>query len=191
MATEQEVREHNNKVLQNVERIELVAKYMESIGCSDVQASTVAKAYAEKFNYDGAVLSFNGKPVIESKDAVLAHFRDSHLEFLLPKANDSGDAPEVDPALLEQARGKNMTAYSQLARQHGKAAIDALLAKKPPDNSGGDKSDSKNPWRSATFRTDKTAQAEAARIIKALGTKAAAGMARAAGKSLDGRTIGA
>ena len=44
MTTAAEVAEHNEKVLRNVERIQLVEKFAESMGCSNAQASTIAKA---------------------------------------------------------------------------------------------------------------------------------------------------
>jgi len=190
MSTPAEVKEHNERVLNNLKRAELVEKFALSIGCNDGQAATIAKAYSERFVYDGATLEFNGRPVTdpEARADLAAHFRTHHLDFLLPAAGP-GETPEVNPALLEQARAKNMTAYSSLVRQHGKPAIDALLAKEKPDNGGDNKNDSKNPWRSTNFRTDKAAQAEAARLIKALGTRVAASMAKAAGKTLDGAPL--
>jgi len=173
-----------DKELARIARLDLVKSYFRSIGSTDEQAATAAAAHAEKFVYDGTHLSFQGKPVSSPDNGVREWFTANNLDFLLPKASVA-DAPEVNPALLEQARNKNMTAYSQLARQHGKAVIDTLLAKEKSD-AEKDKDASKNPWRSANFRTDKAAQAEAARLITALGTRAAASMAKAAGKTLDG-----
>jgi hypothetical protein len=161
MSTDAEVKEHNEKVLNNLKRVELVAKFAESIGCTDAQAATISKAYADRFVYDGATLSFGGKPVSEAADDVKAHFKTQGLDFLLP-AQTPGGKPDVNPALLEKARGEkiklsdgrkvgDITAYGQLVRQHGKAAIDALLTEKP-DTGGESKDDDpalkggSNPW---------------------------------------------
>jgi hypothetical protein len=196
MSTPEEIRAHNDQVLRNVERIELVAKFAESIGCSAEQASTISKAYAEKFTFDGAVLAFNGKPVTQAKDDVLAHFRDNHLEFLLP-SEKSGGKPDVNVALLEKARGEkiklsdgrkvgDITAYGQLVREHGKAAIDVLLAEKP--NAGGDGKttdadpafkNKKNPWRAESWSVT-----EQGRIIRSLGLAVAGRMAAAANSKI-------
>jgi hypothetical protein len=131
-------------------------------------------------------LSFNGKPVIEAADDVKAHFKTHGLDFLLPAGAATAKAlPDVDPALLDAARSGNQTARTRIYKIVGDvAATDALIAKKPTDTDA-----SKNPWRSKNFRTDVAAQKEAARIISALGTKAAASMAKSAGRTLDGREL--
>jgi hypothetical protein len=188
MSTPDEVREHNEQVLRNVDRIALVDKFMLSIGCNDGQAATVAKAYAEKFTYDGVALSFNGKPVIQARDDVIAHFKANKLDFLLPAPN-ADNMPNVDPDLLASARAGNQTARTNIYKQLGDvAATDALIAAKPGDDKSKENA-STNPWRSPNFRTDKAAQAKAAGIIKSLGTKAAASMAKSAGKDLSGAPL--
>jgi len=182
-----DVSEHNAKVLRNIDRIALVDKFMLSLGCNDGQASTVAKAYAEKFTYDGATLRFNDKPVVDARDDVIAHFKEHKLDFLLPAPN-AENLPSVDTDTLASARAGNMTAYSRIARDHGKAAADKLIAAKPGDEKSKEDA-STNPWRAPDFRTNKTAQAKAAGIIKSLGTKTAASLAKAAGKDLSGAPL--
>jgi hypothetical protein len=188
MTTAAEVAEHNAKVLRNVDRLRLVTEYAESIGCTYEQASTMAKAYSERFVYDGATLSFNGKPVTAARDDVIAHFKEHKLNFLLPKAGDT-EQPDVDPDLLASARAGNKTARAQIYKQTGDLAkTDALIAQKPAADKGDDDA-SKNPWRAKNFRSDKDAQARASGIIRRLGTATAANLARAAGVTLDGRPL--
>jgi hypothetical protein len=177
-----DVKDHNDKVLQNMQRMELVAKFFESIGCTDAQAATASRAYSERFTYDGATLSFNGKPVIEAADDVKAHFKTHGLDFLLP-VTAPGERPEVNQALLANAKAGNMTSYSLLAREHGKAVIDALLADyKPAANSHDKTADNdvafkgkKNPWRAESWSVT-----EQGRIIRTLGLAVAGRMAAAA-----------
>ena len=126
MTTAAEVAEHNEKVLRNVERIQLVEKFAESMGCSNAQASTIAKAYAEQFTFDGAVLSFNGTPVTQDKDAVIAHFKDNGLDFLLPKAGET-EQPDIDPALLASARNGNQTARTADLQARGRRCENGCL----------------------------------------------------------------
>jgi len=175
-----------DKELNRIARLDLVKSYFRSIGSTDEQAATAAAAHAEKFTYDGTHLSFQGKPVSDPDNGVREWFTANNLSFLLPPKKEA-DLPAVDPELLEKAR-TNKTTYSQLARDHGKANIDTLLATKKSDD-GESKDDSKNPWRSANFRTDKAAQARAAGIIKSLGTSVAVSLAKAAGKTLDGSPL--
>lgn len=134
MPTSDEVRDHNEKVLRNLERNTLVEKFMLSIGCNDAQASTVAKAYSERFTYDGAALNFQGKPVIDARDDVVAHFKSAKLDFLLPPEKELKRL-DVDPALLAKAKAGNMTARSQLFVQVGRdqSKLDDLLAAKSDD----------------------------------------------------------
>lgn len=190
MNTAAEIAEHNENVLRNIERNQLVEKFAESIGCSAEQASTIAKAFSERFEFDGAVLSFKGQPITQARDAVIAHFRENKLDFLLPKAGEA-ETPDINPDLLASARAGNMTSYSRIAREHGKVTADKLLAAKQltGKDDNADQDTSKNPWRSKDFRTDREAQQRAAGIIKRLGTVAAANMARAAGKTLDGSAL--
>ena len=108
----------------------------------------------------------------------------------------------VDDDLEERAFGdNNQTARSRLYKQLGPVeyaerekawgATGFRKGKTPneADATGKAEDTNKNPWRSKDFRTDKAAQARAAGIIKSLGTKVAASMARAAGKTLDGSAL--
>jgi hypothetical protein len=187
MTTAAEISEHNEKVLRNIERNQLVEKFAESIGCSPAQSSTIAKAFSERFEFDGAVLSFKGQPVTQAKDAVVQHFKENGLDFLLPKAGET-ETPDVDPDVLASAKAGNMTSYSRIAREHGKETADKLIAQKPAGDKGDDDA-SKNPWKAKDFRTNKDAQQKAAGIISRLGTATAANLARAAGVTLDGRPL--
>jgi hypothetical protein len=120
------------------------------------------------------------------------YFDENSLDAWLAKRREDrphrfiGEGVTIDPKLVDAARNGNKTAESKLFLALGKdrAALDKLLAEKSSDKDG-----SKNPWRSQNFRTDKTAQAEAARIISTLGTRAAASMAKSAGKTLTGTPL--
>jgi hypothetical protein len=182
-----DVKEHNEKVLRNLERNELVAKFADSIGCTDAQAATISKAYADRFVYDGATLSFNGKPVIEAADDVKAHFKTHGLDFLLPAI--APDArPDVDPKLLASARAGHKTSQGQLFMAVGKdrAMYETLLAEKPKaadeaaDNDPALKGKS-NPWSPEWCGPDGryTAKAltEQGRVIKTLGLAVASRIA--------------
>ncbi|MGC1327618.1 MAG: hypothetical protein WA850_18030 [Xanthobacteraceae bacterium] len=190
MATAEEIAAHNEKILRNIDRNLLVEKFALSLGCDDAQASTISKAYSERFEFDGAVLSFKGQPVTQARDAVLAHFRENKLDFLLPKAGET-ETPDIDPHLLESARAGNQTSRQAIYKKLGDiAATDALIAKKPvgkDDNADHDAST--NPWAAKDFRSNKDAQQKAAGIIARLGTRVAANLAKAAGKTLDGRQM--
>ena len=142
-----------DKVLNNVDRINRVHSYFVSLGSTDEQAATAAKAFAEKFVYDGAVLSFQGKPVIDARDDVIAHFRENKLDFLLPAPN-ADNVPDVDADTLASARAGNLTAYARIARDHGKATADKLIAAKPGDEKSKEDA-STNPWRAPDFRTER------------------------------------
>ena len=85
MNTAAEIAEHNENVLRNIERNQLVEKFAESIGCSAEQASTIAKAFSERFEFDGAVLSFKGQPITQARDAVIAHFPRTSSTFCCRK----------------------------------------------------------------------------------------------------------
>lgn len=192
MSTAEEIAAHNEKILRNIDRNLLVEKFALSLGCDDAQASTISRAYSENFVYDGAVLSFNGKPVTQARDAVIAHFKEHKLDFLLPKAGET-EQPDIDPALLASARSGNQTARAAIYKQVGDLSkTDALIAKKPAGkDDNADEDASKNPWKAKDFCTNKEAQAKAAGVIARLGTRVAANLAKAAGKTLDGRQLAA
>lgn len=71
-----------DKVLANVDRLHRVHDYFESIGSTSEQAATAAKAHAEKFDWNGAVLSFQGKPVADPDNGVREWFTTNKLDFL-------------------------------------------------------------------------------------------------------------
>lgn len=187
-----------DKVLNKQDRIQRVHELWKSIpGASDEQAIAASATLAERFEWTGSVLNLDGKPA--TVDAVRQHFGTSYA-FLLPAENATNkDAPQVDPAALALARTGNKTAYQKVYLTLGrdKAATDALIAGKAADDTQrrddktgrfvADDKDNSNPWRSPNFRTDKAAQAAAAGIIRRMGTKAAASLAKAAGKTIDGK----
>lgn len=175
-----------DRVLAAHDRLNRVHGYFASIGCTDEQASTAAKAHADKFDWNGAVLSFQGKPVADG--GVAEWFKENKLGFLLPADDSTNDnTPDVDKDTLTSAKAGNLTAYARIVKQHGKETADKLIAKKPGDDKAKDAST--NPWRSPDFRTDKAAQAKAAGIIRSLGTRTAASLARSAGKTIDGSPL--
>jgi hypothetical protein len=177
-------------VLAAHDRIDRVHKYFESIGSTSEQAATAAAAHAAKFDWDGAVLTFQGKPVADPDNGVRDWFTANKLDFLLPPKGANADKPDVDPDLLASARAGNKTARVQIYKQLGDlAATDALIAKKPTDGDEAKDDASKNPWRSPNFRTDIAAQKRAAGIIKSLGTGVAASLAKSAGKTLTGTPL--
>jgi hypothetical protein len=187
MSTADEVRDHNEQVLRNIDRVDRVHKYFKSIGSTDEQAATAAAAHAEKFVWNGATLEFQGKPVADPDNGVREFFEKNKLDFLLPPKSDSTKQHDVDPDLLASARAGNQTARQSIYKQLGDiAATDALIAEKPTKVADDA---STNPWRSANFRTDLAAQKRAAGIIKSLGTSVAASMAKSAGKTLTGTPL--
>jgi len=171
-----------DKELNRIARLDLVKGYFKSIGSTDEQAATAAAAHAEKFVYDGTHLSFQGKPVSAPDNGIREWFTANNLDFLFPKAITS-DAPAVNPALLELARGKNMTAYSRLVREHGKAVIDTLLATETPDSTenkndgnGHDKDRATNPFSREGWSLQKQGA-----LIRAIGVEKTAAIARSVG----------
>jgi hypothetical protein len=177
-----------DEVLAAHDRIDRVHKYFESIGSTSEQAATAAAAHADKFVWNGATLEFQGKAVADPDNGVREWFTANHLDFLLP-VKGANARLDVDADTLASAKSGNMTAYSRIVKQHGKAAADKLIAEKPAADDKTKEDATKNPWRSANFRTDKAAQARAASIIKSLGTGVAASLARSAGKTLTGTPL--
>ena len=134
MTTPDEIRDHNDKILAAHDRLNRVHAYFESIGSTSEQAATAAKAHAEKFEWNGAVLSFQGKPVADPDNGVREWFTKNKLDFLLPPP-DSTKQLDVDADLLAKAKAGNMTARSQLFVQVGRdqSKLDDLLAAKSDD----------------------------------------------------------
>lgn len=177
-----------DKELMRIDRIDRVHKFFKSIGSTDEQAATAAAAHAEKFVYDGAVLTFQGKPVADENNGVAEWFVANNLHFLLP-AKAADNASDIPADLIASAKAGNMTSYSKIVREHGKAAADSVVAAKPAADDASKDDASKNPWRVADFRTNKDAQLRAANIIRSLGTRVAAGFAKSAGKDLSGAPL--
>ena len=178
MSTAEEIAEHNAKVLRNVDRNSSVEKFALSLGCDDAQASTISRAYSERFVYDGATLSFDNVPVTQASDAVIAHFREHKLDFLLPKAGEA-ETPDIPAETLALARAGNQTARTAIYKKLGDIAkTDALIAAKPAGTTRGDDDARKNPWKAKDFRTNKEAQQRAAGVIARLGTRVAANLAK-------------
>jgi hypothetical protein len=180
-----------DEVLAAHDRINRVHKYFESIGSTSEQAATAAAAHATKFDWDGAVLTFQGKPVADPDSGVREWFTANHLAFLLPPKSENADVPKVDAQLLESARAGNITAKGRLVRQLGSlAAADAVLADK--SNTGADdtarddkgrfvgatpqekEAAANNPWSAEKWNVTRQAQ-----IVRALGVEAAQRIARA------------
>ena len=154
-----------DEIVRDLERDNLTHRYFMSLGSTDEQAAA-ASAYAAKaklFKFDGAVLSFNEKPVNDPECGVVEYLKTNKLDFLLPppKAKDA-DAPDIDPKLVEAAR-TNLTAKGRLYKEVGPAMAETLLAAKPADKAA-DKPAPKgpNPWRAGEWNV--TAQG---RIVKA------------------------
>jgi hypothetical protein len=126
MSTPDEIREHNEQVLRNIDRVDRVHKFWKSLGATDEQAATTAAAHADKFTWNGATLEFQGKAVADPANGVLEFFEKNNLSFLLPP-KENGDKPDVDADMLASAKSGNMTAYSRIVKQHGKAAADKLI----------------------------------------------------------------
>ena len=193
--------EELDKVLNAADRIDRVHKYFVSLGSTEEQAATAAKAFAEKFTYDGAVLSFQGKPVIDARDDVIAHFKENKLDFLLPPPKTEAEQHNVDPALLAEARAGSFTAKGKLFRAlHGnkprsavaatEAELNALLAGKAAAESAATDDASKkknsdatkhksNPFHKSNWNL--TAQA---RLLRAVGPAKCAAIADAVGAKI-------
>ena len=199
-----------DKVLLNVDRIDRVHKYFKSIGSTDEQAATAAAAHADKFKYDGAVLTFNGTPVADADSGVREWFTENGLSFLLPAANATNkNAPTIDPALVESAR-TNLTSRGALYRLLGSAeAVDAALAGNTGDTPGSIsvveapvkvpalKDGKTNPWAPDTVDGEgRPAWSLAARrrqtdVVKSLGPAKASEIAKAANSFLGASRPGA
>jgi len=191
-----EVRDHNEQVLRKIDRVDRVHKFFKSIGSSDEQASTAAAAHAEKFVWDGAVLSFQGKPVADADNGVREYFESHNLGFLLPPKSANADKPDIDPALLASARAGNKTAYQNVYLKLGrdKAATDALIADKGTGAGADDtrqrdehgrfvadkasKFKGTNPWGSGPGEWNVTRQGQ---LCRELGLAAAQSIAASAG----------
>jgi hypothetical protein len=131
--------------MNRIDRIDRVHKFFESIGASYEQAATIANSnHVEKFKWDGAVLTLQGKAVKEAD--VRAFFTSNKLDFLLPAENTPLKKIDVDAALLAAAKAGDWTAEGKLFRiLHGdkpktaaaaaetKAELAALLAGKTAD----------------------------------------------------------
>jgi len=154
MSTPEEIKAHNDKAILNLTRATLVEKFALSIGCTEQQATTLSKAYGDRFTYDGAVLSFNEKPVVESADDVKAHFQNQGLDFLLPakKPIHENIADSLDPALVKLAASGNLTAKGKLHRAlHGDGEMLDRVLEKAKATGGKPALDDKsnktpNPW---------------------------------------------
>lgn len=189
MSTPEEIKAHNDKAILNLTRATLVEKFALSIGCTEQQATTLSKAYGDRFTYDGAVLSFNGVPVVEAADAVKAHLANQGLDFLLPakKPVHENIADNLDPALVKLAASGNLTAKGALHRAlHGDGEmLNRVLEKAKATGTDKPVLDDKgkttpNPWSAEHWNL--SAQG---RIVRSAGGMALAQrMAEAAGVSV-------
>jgi len=186
MSTPEEIAEHNKQVMLNLTRATLVEKFALSIGCNEQQAVTMAKAYSDRFKYDGAVLSFNDVPVVDAADAFKAHLANQGLDFLLPAKKPILDdiAANLNAADVKLAASGNVTAKGRLFRAlHGDGEmLDRVLEKAKatgtdkPVLDAKDKDKGKvNPWSAQHWNL--TAQGRIAKVDMA----AAERMASAAG----------
>lgn len=186
MSTPEEIRAHNEKILAAADLHDRTYKLARAWGASEELAGVFADSQKSKFKWDGVNLLWNDAIAGDSEDCK-RHFTTGPLASLFPKAAEHG--PDVNPALLEKARGNkvklaggptvgDLSAYSQLVREHGKAAIDALLAETPQANGKDDAPEYKgksNPWRAEHWSVT-----EQGRIIRVLGLEVAGRMAAAA-----------
>jgi hypothetical protein len=189
--------EELDKVLNAADRIDRVHKYFVSLGSTEEQAATAAKAFAEKFTYDGAVLSFQGKPVIDARDDVIAHFKANKLDFLLPPPKTEAEQHNVDPALLAEARAGSFTAKGKLFRAlHGnkprsavaatEAELNALITGKAAtaDDATKKKTDKPNDHKTNPFHKSNWNLTAQARLLRAVGPEKCAAIANAVGSKI-------
>jgi hypothetical protein len=167
-----------DKVLAAVDLHDRAYKLAQSWGATEELAEVFATSQKEKFKWDGVNLIWNasGKPAVDGDDCK-AHFTQGALAALFPKAETKG--PDVDAVTLESARAGNMTAYSRIVREHGKATADTLLAQKKSDTAAQvdapvtKEKPTNNPWSAGSWsvtaqgRVYKTDPALAARLAKA------------------------
>jgi hypothetical protein len=176
-------------LLKKQDRIQRVHELWKSLGATDEQAITASATLAERFDWTGSVLNFNGNAA--TADAVREHFAQSGYAFLLPPETAAADkAPDVPADVLAAARAGSLTAKGRIFRiVKDHATVDALIAGKAADDTArddkgrfvGDESaklarehKGKNPWAAGSFNVT-----EQGRIYRA-NPKLAASLAAAA-----------
>lgn len=167
----------------------------------------------------GAVLKFQDKAVMRSDDgAPVKNFcKVNRLDFLLPPETlDPVKALAIPPDVLAGARANNLTQKSRMfqivhgdkpksAEAESLATVEALIAgealKEPLDNLPPDDDRTRRAARAADTETDRTnnpwrlkeGHPQKARLIeekiKAIGTKACIGLAKAASSQINGKPL--
>lgn len=198
-----------DKVLLDLDTRHRVHDYIRSIGGSDETAALISSSeQVRKFSWNGVALVWTDTGKLAVNDAgAKAYFTEGPFKGLFSPANKPGpsDAPQIDPILVEQARGGNMTARSKVfsaligtgkgeaAEADAHAKLNLLLAKEG-GNTANDIKHGSNPFmklRKPDGTIDKEVEAHVSKMIVALGTKKCIDIARAA-TSADapfGRTI--
>lgn len=203
-----------DQVLLKLDTRHRVYDFVKSLGASDETAELIASSeQVRKFKWNGVALTWadTGKLAVDDA-AAKAHFTEGPFKALFSATNKPGpaDAPQIDPVLVEQARGGNMTARSKVfsaligtgkgeaaeADAHGKLT---LLLAAPGGNANGGAADSSNPFqklRRPDGTIDKEVEAHVSKMIFALGTKKVVEIAAAAkspeapfGRSITGIPI--
>jgi hypothetical protein len=175
--------------------------FLKSIGASPEVAELLAAHpdVAAKFKWDGVSFTFNGGDLPAVNDpAAKDYFANGPLKslFAVAEADAHNDAPVVDPVLLASARAGNRTAYARLVRDSfggDVKALDAMLADKGngneqvanghSDKTPDEFSGSKNPFlklRKPDGTLDKATEARVAAMVRAMGHRKVAEIARAA-----------
>jgi hypothetical protein len=183
--------------LQKLDTRHHVHDYLKTIGASDDAAALIASSeQVRQFEWNGAVLTWkaSGEPAAHSS-AAKEHFTKGPFKTLFASGKDPGGHkdPQLDPALVDAARGGNLTARGRLLRTlNGDVeALNGILAAQ--GNADGNLSnghDSTNPFlrlrdpRTGGINTE--VQQKISGMIRSLGTAKVTAIAKAVGMTLSG-----
>lgn len=155
--------EKMNEIINNLKRTELVHGLFVEMGSSLEQAiiASESQKIVGQFDFNGAILQFQGKSAHRSKQEIQEWLRQQHFDFVLPPPTPDPIAElRIDAALLKSARAGNQTDRGRVFRQAGsQEAYDAVMAAEPitdDANEGAHKTTNNgyretNPWSAGSW----------------------------------------
>jgi len=172
-----------------------------TLGCGKQEAKALRKVSKKYLKMDDDGLKFRGPggKLVALDDPQVKDFFGKTYSFLLPKtAEGEHGTAALSPDLIAQAKAGNVTSksilFSELHKGKSKAeegetlaALNKLLAGETPKDKNGDRGNDNNPWRLPDTDPKKYELIEAK--IKAIGTTACTGLAKAAGSQINGRPL--